>query len=481
MAESVDRIADELRNIVGPENVSTSELDRVIYMLQGTAYDRLPYRPEIVVIPENTYQISRILSYASKKRIPVTAKGGVGMGVSVAREGGILLDMCRMDKILRIDEDRQIVIAEGGASVYNIHYELRKRGLLLPNYGSYESAANIGAAFINMGMGYGTTKYGLIPDMAIGLEAVLPSGEVLRFGALLNENMPAGVFQKNVLGPDLMGLFSHSQGALGIITRIALRVIRGNLEDFGRYCYAWPHDRIEDYAKATIDQIKNETYDIHFNDRWTFLPFIESGELSEIPEDAWLFNSIIIEARSDEELKAKEKQMRDTLEKRGKGREIPEIAEKFMGDHYYSVCGRNGWCAETNKRGFGPYTVLSMYYPMDFFPQMYMVDEKAKKEAGLWERKHLPTQDAYITREIAIKSEWFVHYNPHNPEDMKKLALWRSKVVPVITQSGVVVRYPIPPLYPIYFWDRLGQTYELIKKIKKMIDPENVLSPGAIY
>ena len=91
------------------------------------------------------HAVAKILAFANEHKIPIVAKGGVGMGISSPLKGGILLDMLGMDKVLEVNPTLQYVIAEGGASVYAIHHALRQHGLMLPNFGTYGPAVVIGA------------------------------------------------------------------------------------------------------------------------------------------------------------------------------------------------------------------------------------------------------------------------------------------------------------------------------------------------
>src|SRR5207244_11158991 len=142
------------------------------------------------------HSVAKQLKVASEDKIPIVAKGGVGMGISSPLKGGILLDMLGMDKILEVNPTLQYVIAEGGASVYAIHHALRQHGLMLPNFGTYGPAVVNGAMVNKGGIGYGMTRYGWIADMVLGLEVILANGETVRLGALANLGTTFGPFQK---------------------------------------------------------------------------------------------------------------------------------------------------------------------------------------------------------------------------------------------------------------------------------------------
>ncbi len=136
---TLDEIVIRLKEIVGSRYVSTNPIDKINYQ-HTLAYGAYRALPDVIVRIESDSQgnhaLAKILGFANEHKIPIVAKGGVGMGISSPLKGGILLDMLGMDKILEVNPTMQYIIAEGGASVYAIHYALRQHGLMLPNFGT---------------------------------------------------------------------------------------------------------------------------------------------------------------------------------------------------------------------------------------------------------------------------------------------------------------------------------------------------------
>src|SRR5256712_5099696 len=215
---SLDEIVEKLKEIVGLRFVSTNPIDKINYQ-HTLAYGAYRTLPDVIVRVESdlygNHSVAKILKFANEYKIPIVAKGGVGMGISSPFKGGILLDMLGMDKILEVNPTLQYVIAEGGASVYAIHHALRQHGLMLPNYGSYGNSVIIGAMVTKGGIGYGMTRYGWVADLVICLEAVLASGETIRPWGLANQETDFWPFQQWIHLPDLLGLFTLSAGSIG--------------------------------------------------------------------------------------------------------------------------------------------------------------------------------------------------------------------------------------------------------------------------
>jgi FAD/FMN-containing dehydrogenase len=155
---TLDEIVAALKEIVGPRFVSTNSIDKINYQ-HTLAYGAYRALPDVIVRVESdangNHSVAKILQFANEHKIPIVAKGGVGMGISSPLKGGILLDMLGMDKVLEVNPTLQYVVAEGGASVYAIHHALRRHGLMLPNFGTYGPAVVIGAMINKGGIGYG--------------------------------------------------------------------------------------------------------------------------------------------------------------------------------------------------------------------------------------------------------------------------------------------------------------------------------------
>ena len=490
----LEQIVERLEKIVGPRLVSTNPIDKINYQ-HTLAYGAYSTLPDVIVRLESDEQgrhpLDRIMSFANENKIPIVAKGGVGMGISSPLKGGLLLDMLGMDKILEVNSALQYVIAEGGASVYAIHHALREHGLMLPNYGTYGPSTVIGAMIAKGGIGYGMTRYGWIADMVLGLEVILANGQTVRLGAMANDRSDFGPFQKWVHLPDLLGLFTLSAGALGMISKVCLRAIEGKREWLYDYCYGFRREQLENVQESLLRLVKEEiVYDIHFTDRWQVHWPMEEGlyDKSRIPDDAWFFLKTVLFARDREEQAYKEKRMRAIYEGKG-GIEISEIAEKSMGaraqEHGlhgwpdYHIMGPDGWCGSVVRHA-GMFAVTSKMYPISHLKEMYDLDEAAKKECGLWDPEHAPQHDSYVTRDLALKEEYFVFYNPYDEEDLGRARRWFGMVREFGNRKGVVWTAPTLSTRGPYPYERLASAYDLVKQMKQMVDPNNILNPGAI-
>jgi glycolate oxidase len=173
--------------------------------------------PDIVVWPNNTSQVSEIMKLANELKVPVTPRGaGTCLsGGPVPARGGILLVMTRMNKILEIDIANLQVLVECGVVWQDLNNALTPYKLFLPPDPASKDACTIGGCMAECSGGVRAVKYGTFRDWALGLQVVLPNGEVIETGAKT---------RKGVSGYDLTRLFIGSEGTLGVITKARLRI-----------------------------------------------------------------------------------------------------------------------------------------------------------------------------------------------------------------------------------------------------------------
>ncbi|MBC7911108.1 MAG: FAD-binding protein [Pyrinomonadaceae bacterium] len=204
-----------LCEIVGAEHVLVDP-ERVEPYAQDAVKEKFP--PEAVVLPRTAQEIAAILKLANEARFPVTARGGgVGYtGGAVPVEGGIVIGTDRMNEIREINADDLYVIAEPGVTTYALQQAVEAHNLFYPpDPASYKTSFLGGNIAENAG-GMRSAKYGVTKHYVLGLEVVMPTGEIIRTG---------GKTSKNVVGFDLTGLICGSEGMLGIITEAILKLL----------------------------------------------------------------------------------------------------------------------------------------------------------------------------------------------------------------------------------------------------------------
>ncbi|MDY6964384.1 MAG: FAD-linked oxidase C-terminal domain-containing protein [Halobacteriota archaeon] len=212
----VDEIIDSLVTIVGRENVLSGDEIPEEYG-RDEALTLKPCLPEVVVKPESAEEVSKILSLANSWKIPVTPRGaGTGLsGGCVPLYSGILLSLERMNKIIEIDEENSVAVIETGVVLADLYKAVEARGLYYPIYPGEVSATIGGNVATNAG-GMRAVRYGVTRHFVLGLEAVLPTGEIISTG---------GKYVKVSTGYDLTQLICGSEGTLAVVTRIILKLL----------------------------------------------------------------------------------------------------------------------------------------------------------------------------------------------------------------------------------------------------------------
>jgi glycolate oxidase len=206
----------KLEEITGREYVS-SDNESLSHHSHDETED-LSFLPEVVVRPADAQQISRILALANSAGIPVTPRGG-GTGLSggaLAVFGGICLSMDRLNRILTIDRQNFQAVVEPGVTTQRFQEELEPLGLFYPPDPSSRGTCQLGGNLAECAGGPRAVKYGVTKDYVLGLEAVLPTGELIKTGAAV---------LKNVTGYNLTQLLIGSEGTLAVITKIILRLL----------------------------------------------------------------------------------------------------------------------------------------------------------------------------------------------------------------------------------------------------------------
>ncbi len=210
------KLISQLRKIVGQAAVLTSKEDLNAYSYDGTT--TWAHMPDVVVLPTTTEQVSEILKLANDNHIPVTPRGaGTNVsGGSIPIKGGIVLCTTKMDKILEINKTNLTAIVEPGVVLQDFNIALAKQGLFYPPDPQSFLGCTIGGTVAENAGGPYCVKYGVTKQYVLGLEVVLANGYIMKLG---------GVTVKNRTGYELVMLFTGSEGTLGVITKITLRLL----------------------------------------------------------------------------------------------------------------------------------------------------------------------------------------------------------------------------------------------------------------
>lgn len=212
-AAAISSVGGEIRSLLGPENVLSANEDLMLYEFDGSVEKA---RPELVVFPRTTEDVSSIVRLAARYEVPIVGRGaGTGLsGGALARGGGVMIVFARMNKIIEIDVESRRAVVQAGVVNADITKAVEHAGLYFAPDPSSQKSCTIGGNVAENAGGPHTLAYGVTTNHIAALELVLPDGEVVRVGSNHGD----------APGYDLCGLFVGSEGTLALVTEITVKL-----------------------------------------------------------------------------------------------------------------------------------------------------------------------------------------------------------------------------------------------------------------
>src|SRR5690625_749177 len=466
-------IARELSSAIGSENVSEDFEDRQTAASDWSWQSKyLTYRnlehpaPDFVVRPGSTEEVRRIGEIASDHCIPVIPRGGGSgtQGGTLAPYGGVAIDLSRMNKIIDVDPESLVVTCEAGADGPSIDAALEEHGLTLAHYpGSYHMGATVGGFVAARGSGVVSTKYGKAEDQVLQVKAVVPNGQVME-----TLRVPS-----HAAGPDLLQLLVGSEGTLGVMTELVMRVdpipekrefLSFTFPDIFTGMEAGRQIMAKRLRPSTI-RLYDEADSVHLKE-WVGVPF--TGTV------------MVVMCDGDEELVNYEV------------RTITEIVDALGGVSRGSDVGRVWWEGkyEPYAKGKLPQPPL-MYGTFDQvarfkdLPAIY----RAKKE--LIESEFGSQYGATYTAHLSHWYDWgsmlydrfYVHEPPEDPAEAMNLhdRLWDAGILAGLKEGAVLNdHHGVGIKLGRFMRPQWGTAFDLMKKIKEAWDPQGIMNPGKL-
>ncbi len=453
------RIVDRLAEIVGRKYVSTEQEELFIYSTdQGL---QTPRKPDCVVMPASTEEVSRIVILANEEKIPVVPMGG-GLslsGLTIAQRGGIVIDMKRMNRVLEVSEDSRYAVVEGGAAQGTLKSYLEKNhpGLKHSLPDAPPGATIVGNVAIHGSGHMSQSEGGFHSEMVTGMEVVLPTGKIIKAGSC---SAVPGWFSRAPL-PDLVGLFIGWNGTTGIITKVAIKL--------------YPKPLLEDVMLYFTDNIHQVSDVIK---RVTATGMVEDLTVLVKSERPWLGTSQMINmkvtANSDYEMKFKKKIIYESLRELYDTKESGffPVPASMKGDLIDTPSRAVTAFADTLKGGGFEYVGSIM--PLEKFGEAslrgFEIAEKNGVKYSLGARvigrSHcMMFFNCYAFNRADSES---MEKTLHALEDSNRTALelggipWKAEV----TAQKLILAQMDP------------ETRTLIRDIKKFLDPGGIMNPG---
>ena len=453
----------KLQAIVGEKHLTTAREDLMCYSYDGTGME---YIPSAVAFPGSAAEISAIMELANQELFPVIPRGaGTGMtGGSLPIEGGLVLVMSRLNKILEIDTENQVAVVEPGVITGQFQAAVIKEGLFYPPDPASRDFCTMGGNVAECSGGPSAVKYGVTRDYVLGLEVVLPDGRPMHTGVRT---------AKGVVGYDLTRLFIGSEGTLGIITKIVLRLLALPTH---KETYLVLTDSLQQATVLVSEILKSGILPntLEYMDQ-TALHVVNDYLPLELPLRTMAL--LLIEVDGDE--KSTEEQGKKLLSLLVDRQKYPGILEVRQAQNAEEV--EDIWKA---RRAISPATFKlrphkiseDVVVPKTKIPLLVDFTEKLSRELDIVILTFGHAGDGNIHVNIMLDKD--------NPEENQKGQIAKKRLFEhVMTLSGTLSgEHGIGITKAPYLSLELDEpSLELMQNIKNMFDPNNVLNPGKIF
>jgi glycolate oxidase len=457
-----EKTIQELVNLLDKESVSTKQ-----HELEGFASDEMPlpksHAPEVIVKPANTDSVSKVLKYADTNKIPVSPRGaGTGLsGGCIPLYGGIVLSLERMKHLIKIDKDNFTATVEPAMTLADFHTAVQEQGLYYPIHLG-EMTASIGGSVATNAGGSNAVKYGVTRHQVLGLEAVLPNGDVIKTG---------GEIVKCSTGYDLTQLIAGSEGTLAIITKIILRL--SNRSTLKEVLYV-PFNSLQNAIDAVpeILRLKVVPIGLEFMEK-SIIDIVEKYLNEELPYyEHQAFLMIIMEGESADEITSYFTSVEAICKQHGALEAMVPGSERAKRKLLHA------------REQF--YHAIKRYAPMDIIDIVV-----PRQNIAIFVKRVKEIAQEYCVPIIAYghAGDGNVHLHPicvnmEQEEWLKKL----PSIMHQVYEAGISLGGSISGEHGIGFSKKKfldieinQEKLELMKRVKMAFDPNNILNPGKIF
>ena len=473
-AYMLDLFHSELRDIVGYDHVLTNEVDKLAYSsdvfwIPNLWIDRKknPLKPDYIIQPGSVEEIKRILMLANRERIPVTPWGGGSgsQGGILPVYGGIMLDLKRLNKIIEIDEISHTVTVEAGINCTLLEMALNEKGFTFPHYPASSNCASIGGFIAHRGSGTLSTKYGKIEDFVLSLEALLPSGKIIK-------TLPV---PKHASGPGLHEIFIGCEGTFAIVTKVTLQIYDLPQERrFAAYLFNSLEDGLEAGRRMMSQGIGMNAIRLYDPESTK----TKVGDVLGVKIDNDDASYMIVGYDGFSDMINVQENMTNSI--------VDDLGGEYLGRE-----GGERWWESRYHFYYPPYEFRLpwMYGTMDTVCKFKDIGKlyRAKKEA-------LETNFAeYGIRYIAHFSHWYkwgvmiydrfiIESPPENAHEAIRLHndIWNMSVRISLANGGVInEHHGVGLKLGRFVAEEYGADgFEFLKQIKDVCDPNGILNPG---
>jgi len=462
-------LREELVGAVGERNVSNDPLDLAAYSRDyswlGNTWRRMGWpipEPDFIVWPESTEQVAAVLRIANRHKIPVTPYcGGAGVqGGTLPLYGGLILDVKKMNQVLKLDAYNGTVTAQSGVIGQELEWQLNQHGLTLAHIPQSAYCSGLGGFLATRSAGMLSTKYGKISQMVLGLEVVLPQGQIIRTRAV----------PESAAGPSLTSLFIGSEGTFGVITEATLQVQPiPEAVRFRGLTFSDLHNAIETARRILQRGLRPAALRISDEAETMFLYHLPGCLM------VWRFDGFAaqVEVEEAEALRIARAQGGEDLG--------PEPGEKWW-ESRYSVAypSRDNILVGGNGESYPIGTVIDTAGSFEYLEAIHA--EMGKALSGYENLMFAAHFSHWYPTGGMMYPYIFQLGQPQDETQAKKyFAIQRTAVEAILRLGGTInhhhgIGLTLAPFMP----EELGAGFAVLQGIKKMLDPNNIMNPGKL-
>jgi len=472
-----DRIYSLLESIVGTGNVSNEPYTLECYACDSTTNP--PSLPNYVVIATTVEQIQALVRLANKEKIPIVPAVGMSNtgGLTIPVEGGIALDLHKMDKIIEINEDIDYAIVEPGVTIGQLDTELKKKGFWVSLPVGPPGSAGLLPGYILHGYGHLGGKFGINSEQITGAELVLPDGELVRLGGCA---ISPYWFHRTPI-PDILGLILGWQGTTGIVTKLGINIYpRPGFKDaIGWGTFTTHNEPLpETCARFLIKIARAEVAHDISGHSWGAVQ-IGKGLKYPLPpkpkEDPELYFAATIYAFTEEELAVKKKILQN-LVKKGIDSGLPLAYTDVTGRIKVEMPTKYALKYSDHRGGGGLDYIGSITPVINWTQGIKRLNEVFDKYS------FTPYIRLSIYRgTLQGMMRALMPFNRSDEKDIEAVRKIARDVVHVILDCGGLI-YKAPSFACEEMWKRGDPNFlKLLKKIKQTLDPNRIMNPGRLY
>ncbi|MEM7281908.1 MAG: FAD-binding oxidoreductase [Pseudomonadota bacterium] len=518
----LEEIQHQLGRIVGVGHVINDSKELNYYSTDVYGSDKTAV---LTVQPQSTDQVSDIVRLVTDAGLCLVSRGG-GMsytgGYTPSQTNTVMIDTQALNRILEINEDDMVITVEAGVTWQQIHQALTPRGLRLPFFGTYSGRkATVGGGIANGALFMGTARYGTAAEIVLGLEVVTSGGRVITTG---QKAFSKGRAYYRSYGPDLTGVFVHDAGTLGVKTKISLRLIQTpDHTDCLSFVFSDVEHTVRGLSAVARSGVAEEAYvfdpvstkkslaDSDLRQDFRRLLGVIKGQSSfakglregaklvatgrNFMEEGLYSVHVVCASRSEAGLKADMQLCREIMDQQ-QGAEIPHSIPVTMRsnpfEHLNGILGTDGerWAALNAKVAHSDAEQLVLR-TKEIFAKY---ESEMEKHRVFWTHLMIAISNHVFSFEPVLRwyDEWLpIHKRTPEPAHLKKLnepapnpegrALVdriREEVVALFAELGAASTQ-IGKTY-LYYSSLNEETASLLMSIKRELDPDGLINPGAM-